>query len=155
MSQEEESKVSVFHRIGNFFSLRDEEQEEDIPTSGAGVEAAPSRRNVVAFSSPQTRRSSNGEVGVFAPRAFSDVPEIADALRNRQVVFINLQGVDRALLQRVLDFTSGVAYTIEGRIQKVADAMYLIVPPGVAVTTQGPREILGADGMFEFLQNRG
>lgn len=153
MSQGEEPKVSVFHRIGNFFSLRDDDQEEDVPVSG--VEAVPPRRNVVAFSSPQMRRSSNGEVGVFAPRAFSDVPEIADALRNRQVVFINLQEVDRALLQRVLDFTSGVAYTIEGRIQKVAEAMYLIVPPGVAVTTQGPREVLGADGMFEFLQNRG
>ena len=85
----------------------------------------------------------------------SQFPEIADALRNRQVVFVNLQGADRALLQRVLDFTSGVAYTIDGRIQKIADGMFLIVPPGVAVNAQGVRETLAADGMFEFLQNRG
>jgi cell division inhibitor SepF len=150
--EDRQPKVSVFHRIGSFFSLHDDEEEEH------GVEeldAAQPRRNVVAFSPAHAARRGGGEVSVFAPRTFADVPEIADALRNRQVVFVNLQGVDRTLLQRVLDFTSGVAYTIDGRIQKIADGMFLIVPPGIAVNAQGVRETLVADGMFEFLQNRG
>jgi cell division inhibitor SepF len=150
--EEHHQKVSVFARIGNFFSLHDDEEEEE--TGAQEVESAKARPNVVAFSSPHARRG-HSEVSVFVPRTFADVPEIADALRNRQVVFVNLQGADRALLQRVLDFTSGVAYTIDGRIQKIADGMFLIVPPGVAVNAQGVRETLSADGMFEFLQNRG
>jgi cell division inhibitor SepF len=153
MNHEEQQKISVFHRIGNFFSLHDDDDEEE--TGGQELESARQRPNVVAFSSSSHARRGYGEVSVFVPRTFSDVPEIADALRNRQVVFVNLQGADRALLQRVLDFTSGVAYTIEGRIQKIADGMFLIVPPGVAVNAQGVRETLSADGMFEFLQNRG
>jgi cell division inhibitor SepF len=94
-------------------------------------------------------------VSLFAPRAFADVTQIADALRSRQVVIVNLQGVDRGLLQRVVDFTSGVAYTLDGKIQKLADAMYLIVPPGTNVNSDGIRETLASDPSFDFMTNRG
>ena len=143
-------KVSVLHKIGSFFSLREDDDEfydDDQPT-------VPERRNVVSFSSREGRRGG-GEVALFAPRAFAQVAEIADALRSRQVVILNLQGVDRNLLQRIVDFTSGVAYTLDGKIQKLADAMYLVVPPGIAVNSQGIRETLAADPSFDFMTNRG
>jgi cell division inhibitor SepF len=140
--------MSVLQRIGAFFSLRDEDEEYfETP------EPEPQRRNVVAFAARDGRRSG-AEVSVFVPHAFADVTEIADALRARQVVIVNLQGADRGLLQRVVDFCSGVAYTIDGRIQKLAEAMYLVVPPGVTVNAQGIRESLGADPL-DFLTNRG
>jgi len=140
-------KNSVLHRIGSFFSLREDEEEfyDDEPE-------AP-RRNVVAFSR-ETRRSGP-EVALFAPRAFADVTDIADALRSRQVAIVNLQGVDRALLQRIVDFTSGVAYTLDGKIQKLAEAMYLVVPPGVSVNSQGLRDSLGGDSLLDFMTHRG
>jgi FtsZ-interacting cell division protein YlmF len=141
--------VSVLHKIGSFFSLREDGDEFD-----DDEQAAPERRNVVAFSSREGRRSG-GEVTLFAPRAYADVTQIADALRARQVVIVNLQGVDRGLLQRVVDFTSGVAYTQDGKIQKLSDAMYLLVPPGVVVNSQGIRDTLAADPSFDFMTNRG
>jgi cell division inhibitor SepF len=143
-------KVSVLHKIGSFFSLREEDDEfydDEHP-------AVPEARNVVPLAARENRRSG-GEVTLFAPRAFAEVAEIADALRSRQVVILNLQGVDRNLLQRVVDFTSGVAYTLEGRIQKLADAMYLVVPPGVSVNAQGIKETLAADPSFDFMASRG
>jgi len=145
-------KVGVLHKIGSFFSLHEEDEEfED-----AHEERAPAvKRNVVAFSAREKRGAFGGEVNLFAPRAFADVTEIADALRARQVVIINLLGVDRTLLQRVVDFTSGVAYTLDGKIQKLADAMYLIVPPGTSVNSDGIRETLTADPSFDFMTNRG
>ncbi len=142
--------VSVLHRIGAFFSLH----EEDDAFYEEPVSAEPPRRNVVAFSTREGRRTG-GEVGVFAPQQFADVTDIADALRARQVVIINLQGADRALLQRVVDFCSGVTYTLDGKIQKLAEAMYLVVPPGVAVNSQGLRETLGTDTALDFMSNRG
>jgi cell division inhibitor SepF len=127
--QEEQraGKASVLHNIGSFFSLREDDEEfyED-------EQLAPERRNVVAFASREGQRGG-GEVTLFAPRAFADVTQIADALRSRQVVIVNLEGVDSVLLQRVVDFTAGVAYTLDGKMQKLADAMYLVVPPGVVV----------------------
>jgi FtsZ-interacting cell division protein YlmF len=56
-------------------------------------------------------------------------------------------------LQRVVDFTSGVAYTLDGKIQKLADAMYLVVPPGTPVNSDGIKEVLAADQSFDFMTN--
>jgi len=140
-------KPGVLQRIGSFFSLHEDEDDEEFYED----EPVAPRRNVVAFSAREKRATAGSEVSLFAPRSFGDVTEIADALRGRKVVIVNLQGVDRALLQGVVDFTSGVAYTLDGKIQKLADAMYLVVPPGVAVNSEGIRASLAADPSFDFL----
>ena len=145
-------KPSVLHKIGSFFSLHEEEDDFE---EARDANAPMPKRNVVAFSAPAKSGRLAGEVSLFAPRSFADVTEIADALRSRQVVILNLQGVDRTLLQRVVDFTSGVAYTLDGKIQKLAKSMYLVVPPGTSVNSDGIRETLAADPSFDFMTNRG
>ena len=142
-------KVGVLHRLGSFFALREDEDEELRED-----QALPSRPNVVNFTNRDPRRTG-AEVTVFAPKSFSEVSEIADALRGRQVVIVNMQGLDRGLLQRVVDFTSGVAYTMEGKMQRLAEAMYLVVPPGGVVNAQGLRETIGRDPGLDFMSGRG
>jgi cell division inhibitor SepF len=136
--------MSMFVKLGSWFKIPDEEDEEfyelEPATSG--------KRNVVPIGEG-ARRAGGASVAVFAPRSFADVTEIADALRSRQVCIVNLQGADRTLLQRVVDFTSGVAYTIDGRIQKLSDAMYLIVPAGVNVSSDGLKEQIDGDGLMD------
>ena|SRR5579864_7304199 len=138
--------MSMFSKIGSFFAMNDEDVElyEDEPAGS---------RTVVPLSNAGRRGGT--EVSVYSPRAFGDVTEIADALRSRQVVIVNLQNADRTLLQRVVDFTSGVAYTIDGKIQKLAEAIYLVVPAGVVVNAQGLRDSMLADGTLDFLSGRG
>jgi cell division inhibitor SepF len=135
--------VSVFSKIGSFFSIRDDEEE----FYGDEVSA-----RVVPLSSAGRRGGT--QVSVYSPRSYQDVVEIADSLRNRQVVIVNLQNADRTLLQRVVDFTSGVAYTIDGKIQKLAESIYLVVPAGIVVNAAGLRESMMADGTFDFMANR-
>jgi cell division inhibitor SepF len=139
--------MSMFSKIGSFFSIREDEEElyDDEP--------APASNRVVPLS--HAGRRPGTEVSVYSPRGFQDVVEIADALRARQVVIVNLQNADRTLLQRVVDFTSGVAYTIDGKIQKLAEAIYLVVPAGVAINAAGLRDTMMADGTLDFMQNRG
>lgn len=138
--------MSMFSKIGSFFSIHDDE--EDLYDD----EPVPNSNRVVPLS--QAGRRGGTEVSVFSPRGYQDVVEIADALRNRQVVIVNLQNADRTLLQRVVDFTSGVAYTIDGKIQKLAEAIYLVVPAGVGVNAAGLRETMMADGTLDFMSNR-
>ena len=136
--------MSMFVKLGSWFKIPDEEDEglydTDPPPAG--------KRNVVPIGEG-LRRGGGGSVAVFAPRSFADVTEVADALRARQVCIVNLQGADRTLLQRVVDFASGVAYTIDGRIQKLADAIYLIVPTGVNVSSDGLKDQIDADGLVD------
>ena len=133
--------MSMFAKIGSLFAIHDEEEDEALYADEVGA-----KRNVVPIGNASRR--AGGSVAVFAPRSFGDVTEIADALRSRQVVIVNVQGADRNLLQRVVDFTSGVAYTIDGRIQKLAEAIYLVVPAGVTVNSAGVREQLDVDGIL-------
>ena len=135
--------MSMFAKIGSWFTIHDEEDEEHFDNEAAVA----SKRNVVPIG--EGSRRPGGSVAVFAPRSFADVTEIADSLRSRQVVIVNLQGADRTLLQRVVDFTSGVAYTIDGRIQKLADSIYLVVPSGVNVNSAGLREQMDNDGLID------
>jgi cell division inhibitor SepF len=138
--------MSMFGKLGSFFSIRDEEDElyEEEPAASG---------RVVPLS--HAGRRAGTEVSVYSPRGFQDVVEIADALRNRQVVIVNLQNADRSLLQRVVDFTSGVAYTIDGKIQKLAEAIYLIVPAGVVVNAAGLRDTMMGDNSLDFMAGRG
>jgi cell division inhibitor SepF len=135
--------MSMFSKIGSFFSIRDDEEEFELDDT--------SSPRVVPLSTAGRRGS---QVSVFSPRSYQDVVEIADSLRNRQVVIINLQNADRTLLQRVVDFSSGVAYTIDGKIQKLAESIYLVVPSGVVVNAAGLRDSIMADGTFDFMTNR-
>ncbi len=135
--------MSMFGKITSWFAIHDEDEEEGYAADEVGA-----KRNVVPLSDASRRNNVGSSVAVFAPRSFADVTEIADALRARQVVIVNVQGADRNLLQRVVDFTSGVAYTIDGRIQKLAEAIYLIVPAGVNVNSAGVREQLDNDGLL-------
>jgi cell division inhibitor SepF len=135
--------MSMFSKIGSFFSIRDDEEEFELDDT--------SSPRVVPLSTAGRRGS---QVSVYSPRSYQDVVEIADSLRNRQVVIINLQNADRTLLQRVVDFSSGVAYTIDGKIQKLAESIYLVVPAGVVVNAAGLRDSIAADGTFDFMTNR-
>lgn len=130
--------MSVLERIGSFFSLRDDEEDE-----------LAEHDNVVPITATNRIRAGGVEVAIFAPALFSDVTDVADALRSRHVVILNLQGADRSLLQRVVDFTSGVAYTLDGKIQKLADAIYLVVPAGIAVNSAGVREAIQNDALID------
>jgi cell division inhibitor SepF len=135
--------MSMFSKIGSFFSIRDDEEDFELDDT--------SSPRVVPLSTAGRRGS---QVSVFSPRSYQDVVEIADSLRSRQVVIINLQNADRTLLQRVVDFSSGVAYTIDGKIQKLAESIYLVVPAGVVVNAAGLRDSIMADGTFDFMTNR-
>jgi cell division inhibitor SepF len=137
--------MSMFSKIGSFFAINGEDDvyEDEFPTHS----------RVVPLSN--AGRRSGTEVSVYSPRSFQDVVEVADALRSRQVVIVNLQNADRNLLQRVVDFTSGVTYTIDGKIQKLAEAIYLVVPAGVAVNASGLRDTMVSDGTLDFMSGRG
>ena len=131
----------MFSKIGSFFSLRDDDEIYDDEEQQSGI------ARVIPFAKG---RKQGVEVGLFQPHGFQDVVEIADALRAKKVVIVNLQNADRSLLQRVVDFTSGVAYTIDGKIQKLAESIYLVVPAGVIVNAEGMRDAMRA-GTLDFM----
>ena len=78
----------------------------------------------------------SARVHVVAPSEFSDAQEIGDRLKASQPVIVNLQGVDRELGRRMIDFCSGVTYAIGGSMEKVADQVFLLTPSNVEVSAE-------------------
>jgi cell division inhibitor SepF len=104
--------------------------------------AAPIRPTAVtAIPMPTTR------VHVMDPRGFNDAQEVGDRLKNGQPVILNLQGVDRDLQRRLIDFSSGLAYALSGTMSKAADQVFLLTPSNVEVSDE-EKERLQARGLY-------
>lgn len=76
------------------------------------------------------------KVHVASPTRFGDAKEIADHVMESQPVIVNLQVADKELQRRMIDFCSGVAYTLRGAMEKVADQVFLLTPSNVEVSAE-------------------
>ena len=81
------------------------------------------------------------KVHVVAPTGFAQAQEIGDRLKNTQPVIVNLQGVDRELARRLIDFSSGLTYGLGGAMEKVAEAVFLLTPSNVEVSAEEKRRL--------------
>jgi cell division inhibitor SepF len=75
-------------------------------------------------------------VHVVAPTQFGDARQIADRLMGNQPVIVNLQLSERELMRRMIDFCSGVAYALSGKMERVADKVFLVTPSNVKVSAE-------------------
>ena len=62
------------------------------------------------------------------PERFENAAEIADHLRDRRTVVLNLEDTNKDIARRLIDFLSGVTYSLEGKIKKVANNTFIITP---------------------------
>ena len=72
-------------------------------------------------------------VVLVKPERYENAPEIADHLRERRTVVINLEQTNKDVAKRLIDFLSGVAYAMEGKMKKVANSTYMITPYNVDI----------------------
>jgi cell division inhibitor SepF len=102
----------------------------------------PQRPSVVRTIAPTSAR-----VHVVEPDSFNDAQEVGDRLKASQPVILNLQGIDRDLQRRLIDFSSGLAYALAGHMARVADEVFLLTPTNVEVSAE-EKERLSARGLY-------
>ncbi len=81
------------------------------------------------------------KVHVVAPNGFNDAQEIGDKLKVSQPVILNLQGVNRDLSRRLIDFASGLTYGLGGQMERVAEQVFLLTPSNVEVPAEEKRRL--------------
>ena len=86
-----------------------------------------------AFSGQVVSMGNKQEVVLFHPTSFNDTSKAADDLRSRRAVIVNMENVDKAMARRVVDFLSGCAYALDGKVKKVAQSTYLFCPHSMDV----------------------
>ncbi|HHX54350.1 MAG TPA: cell division protein SepF [Clostridiales bacterium] len=78
--------------------------------------------------------SPNTEIKVVRPVRYEEVQQIADHLLANRTVVLNLEGTNKENARRMIDFLSGIAYSIGGNLRKVSNNTFVITPNNVNVT---------------------
>ncbi len=113
----------------DFDDWTDPEPEEAAPRT-AVLRPRGRRRDGVVQAVPSV------QVHLVVPRSFNDAQQIADKFKDSVPVILNLQSSDQELSKRLIDFTSGLTYALDGGMQRVADKVFLLTPRNVEVSAE-------------------
>lgn len=98
---------------------------------------------------PQSRRSG-GAIHRAEPKRFNEARELGERFNEGVPVIMNLQGTDDAIARRLVDFASGLVFAHDGKIEPVANRVYLLTPANVEVSAE-ERERLREGGFYNQL----
>ncbi len=114
----------------NARGARSSENDEDVKTArrGAASNAGVDRNKVVNI-----HTTAQLQVVLVKPDRFENVSEIAEHLRDKRAVVLNLESTNKDVARRLVDFLSGCAYALDGKIKKVAISTYIITPYNVDI----------------------
>ena len=146
--EEEEEDFDDFDTMGTGRLERTEVKPKPVPRQDTGsfydtdrVERTERRNNKVV----NIHTTTQLQVVLVKPDRFENAAEIADHLREKRTVVLNLEQTNKDISRRILDFLSGAAYAQEGKVKKVALSTYIITPYNV--------DILG--DLIDELENNG
>ncbi|MGE5557208.1 MAG: cell division protein SepF [Bacillota bacterium] len=146
-SRNEPEKKGIINKFFDLIGL-EEEIVEDGEEEGAG-----SAREEIEKNEPW-RRSASAEktkvlslytqkqqkVVVIEPVAFNDVEVIANHLRNKHPVIVNLENVEKSLARRIVDFISGAVFALDGFMQRISYGIFLFTPNNMDIAVEQIRE---------------
>lgn len=91
------------------------------------------------------KKSGSGmEVCVIKPKSMEDAREITETLLNSCTVVLNMEGLDLDIAQRIIDFSSGSCFAINGNLQKISNYIFIITPANVDVSGDFQEILSGA-----------
>ncbi len=145
--------ANFFKKTLEFIGLGDEDDNIDIePMNDKEEEKAKEKKNDAYSVSPKKNKVVNIhtttqlKVVVYTPNSFDNAKEIADHLKAKKPVVINLENVETPVARRIVDFLTGSVYAVDGSIQKIAERIFLIAPYNVG--------IMGGDVKDEILRSK-
>ncbi len=130
--------MGIKTNIKKFFFLEDEEEYMDSMEANASQSdemhssqsSSQSKQNVVSLQSLQ----KSSKMVLVEPRIYAEAQEVADHLKNRRAIVVNLQRISQDQAKRIVDFLSGTVYAIGGDIQRIGTNIFLCTPDNYEVS---------------------
>lgn len=128
--------ASMMEKLRRFFTMDEEYSQSEEISSDAAMAAPPvgarregrARGTLIGLPSPKKQ-----EVLILEPGTFAEAREIAEALKVKKCIILNMRRTDKELSRRIVDFLSGISYALDGFTQKVADQIYLFTPSHIEI----------------------
>ncbi len=136
---EDDRSGSSFRLFGG--SRKDDDDDYDEPVEKKTATAAKEKTSSAKTSNKITPMRSGRKAGsvtmevcVIKPTSFEDAREISETLLADRTVILNMEGLDLGLAQRIIDFTSGCCYAIDGNLQKISNYIFIVTPAAVDIS---------------------
>ena len=137
------------------YDLDGDEEFDDVYEEGPGGTALQPRKRrepeveekrIKKFS-PIIKKNNKGEameICLIKPQSMDDAKDLTDTLLSGQTVLLNLEGIDRDMAQRIIDFACGSTYAVRGTLQNISNYIYVIAPQSVGVSGDFPQAVTGS-----------
>lgn len=148
----------MISKIKNWFMEEDEyeyeEEYEEVLEESEAVEEFNSIGNSKAAKIVNLHASSHMKVVIVEPKKYDEVTTIADHLKQKRAVIVNLENLNDAVARKsIFDFMNGAVYVLEGTIQKVSKAIFILAPNNVDIDANLKKE-LESKTLFPWQNNR-
>ncbi|MBE5919154.1 MAG: cell division protein SepF [Pseudobutyrivibrio sp.] len=132
----------------SFFNKFSKNEEDRRPALNKPAEKEPRAVRPAPKITPMRNKSKGTvmEVCVIKPSSFEDAREISETLLAERTVLLNMKGLDLGVAQRIIDFTCGTCYAIDGNLQRIEDYIFIITPAGVELSG----DLAGIVDAFDF-----
>ena len=131
--------------------------EEPSPTFGAQEGSSNSRAASYGGSSRRGSASGTGEkrfsvtgtnslkLILIEPKSFDECSKLVDSLKSRKPIIINLEKLETEVARKIFDFLSGATYALDGKVQKIANNIFIFTPDNVSVAAQQSQDPVDPD----------
>ena len=135
--EEEEYSEKPQKRLHSLIRKRDEEEEEE-----------ESKPRLFSRKVAPVKKSGSLEVALVKPSVFDDAKTIVDDLLYGKAVVLNMEGINTEVAQRIIDFTSGATYSMNGKLQKISNYIFIITPESVSLSGEF-QDLLNSAGTLD------
>lgn len=133
--------AKLFEKVLDFVGWESNEDGDEEMYEEENVESTPSKND--RYASPKRNaqgkvlnmnNNNNLKVVILAPQNILEARELCDHLKSNKPIIMNVEGVETALAQRMVDFLSGAVYCLDGDIQKISSGIFLATPACIEIT---------------------
>jgi len=150
--------AGVWKKTMNYLGLVEDDEEfvEELPEAEPApvrrmrpqaVREVPADTEGVVRTIASPRPAATGAIHKSEPKRFNEAREVADRFKEGTAVIMNLQSTEDSIARRLVDFASGLVYGLDGKIELVANRVYLLTPADVEVSAE-ERERLAGGGFY-------
>ena len=149
---------AIMNKIWGAFGMDAEENEEEYEDNLEEIDEEEEngkenklwgrRSKVVAMPQPQQVK-----MVISQPTTFEQAEDICDLLKEKQSVIVNLEYVNKDVARRIIDVVSGAVHALDGHMQKVSNAIFLIAPFNYDIENEMVREEMRSKISVSWLRN--
>ena len=146
----------ILSKFKNWIVEEEEDYTEEEEVVGEEIEVDEEIGNVIRNTNiVKLHTTSQMKVVIVEPKKYDEVTAIADHLKNKRAVIVNLENLNDSIARKsIFDFMNGAVYVLDGTIQKVSKAIFILAPNNVDIDASIKKELENSKTLFPWQSSK-